>query len=120
MARIDSFGDEVERFTRFDPLTGLKLEDSTRQCQVSSPAETQFGSCRSAEVNCLGGKSRLHHPLDVSLDEDHRRVRHPNAALVLGLFRRGVVSCALVWLAAVQSRKTRFRRAAVPAAVQTA
>ena len=53
-------------------------------------------------------ESRLHHPLDVSLDEDRSRVRHPNAALVLGMFRRGVVSCAQAWLAAVQTRQTRF------------
>jgi hypothetical protein len=53
-------------------------------------------------------ESRLHHPLDVSLEEDRSRVRHPNAALVLGMFRRVVVSCAQVWLAAVQTRQTRF------------
>jgi hypothetical protein len=32
-------------------------------------------------------ESRLHHALDVSLDEDRSRVRHANAALVLGMFR---------------------------------
>ena len=53
-------------------------------------------------------ESRLHHPLDVSLEEDRSRVRHPNAALVLGMFRRVVVSCAQGWLAAVQTRQTRF------------
>ena len=53
-------------------------------------------------------ESRLHHPLDVSLEEDRSRVRHPNAALVMGMFRRVVVSCAWVWLAAVQTRQTRF------------
>jgi hypothetical protein len=53
-------------------------------------------------------ESRLHHPLDVSLEEDRSRVRNPNAALVLGMFRRVVVSCALEWLAAVQTRQTRF------------
>ena len=53
-------------------------------------------------------ESRLHHPLDVSLDEDRSRVRNANAALVLGMFRRVVVSCAQAWLAAVQTRQTRF------------
>ncbi len=53
-------------------------------------------------------ESRLHHPLDVSLGEDQSRVRQPNAALVLGMFRRVVVSCALAWLAAVQTIKTRY------------
>ena len=53
-------------------------------------------------------ESRLHPPLDVSLEEDRSRVRQPNAALVLGRFRRLVVSLALAWLAAVQTRQTRF------------
>jgi hypothetical protein len=53
-------------------------------------------------------ESRLHHPVDVSLGEDRSRVRHPNAALVLGMFRRVMVSCALAWLAAMQTTKTRY------------
>jgi len=53
-------------------------------------------------------ESRLPHPLDVSLDEDRSRVRNANAALVLGMFRRVVVSCAQAWLAAVQTRQTRY------------
>ena len=32
-------------------------------------------------------ESRLHQALDVSLDEDRSRVRHANAARVLGMFR---------------------------------
>ena len=43
-------------------------------------------------------ESRLHHALDVTLAEDHSRVRNPNAALVLSLFRRVVVSFAQAWL----------------------
>ena len=53
-------------------------------------------------------ESRLHHALDVSLDEDRSRVRHANAALVLGLFRRLVVSVAQTAIAQVQSSKTRW------------
>lgn len=45
----------------------------------------------------------LHHALDVTLHEDHSRVRHPKAAFVLSLFRRVVVSFAQVWVA--QCRK---------------
>jgi len=44
----------------------------------------------------------------VSLEEDQSRVRQPNAALVLGMFRRVVVSWAQAWLAAGQTRQTRF------------
>ena len=43
-------------------------------------------------------ESRLHHALDVTLSEDRSRVRNPNAALVLCLFRRVVVSFAQAWL----------------------
>jgi hypothetical protein len=64
----------------------------------------------------------LHLALDVSLHEDHSRVRHAQAAFVLSLFRRMVVSFAQVWVAQcrklnpksrVTTRKfqQRFRRA---------
>jgi predicted transposase YbfD/YdcC len=41
-------------------------------------------------------ESRLHHALDVTLHEDHSRVRRPQAAFALSLFRRLVVSFAQV------------------------
>ncbi len=53
-------------------------------------------------------ESRLHHALDVSLDEDRSRVRNPNAALVLGMFRRLVVSVAQTAIKEVQTNKTRW------------
>jgi len=53
-------------------------------------------------------ESRLHHALDVSLDEDRSRVRNPNAALVLGMFRRLVVSVAQAALQKVQTKKSRW------------
>ena len=43
-------------------------------------------------------ESRLHHALDVTLGEDHSRVRNSKAAFALSLFRRVVVSFAQVWL----------------------
>jgi predicted transposase YbfD/YdcC len=43
-------------------------------------------------------ESRLHHVLDVTLAEDHSRVRNPQAAFALSLFRRVVVSFAQAWL----------------------
>jgi hypothetical protein len=39
-------------------------------------------------------ESRLHHCLDITLQEDLSRVRTPNAALVLGMLRRVVLSLA--------------------------
>lgn len=53
-------------------------------------------------------ESRLHHALDISLDEDRSRVRQPNAALVLGMMRRLVVSVAQTAIAQVQTHKTRW------------
>ena len=53
-------------------------------------------------------ESRLHHALDVSLDEDRSRVRNANAALVLGMFRRLTVSVAQAAIAQVHTPKTRW------------
>ncbi len=53
-------------------------------------------------------KEALAYPLDGSLEEDCRRVRNASAALVLGMFRRVMVSGAQVWLAAGQTPKTRY------------
>jgi hypothetical protein len=53
-------------------------------------------------------ESRLHHALDISLDEDRSRVRQPNAALVLGMMRRLVVSVAQRAIQQVQTLKTRW------------
>ena len=53
-------------------------------------------------------ESRLHHALDVSLDEDRSRVRNANAALVLGMFRRLLVSVAQAAIAKIQTQKTRW------------
>jgi len=44
-----------------------------------------------------GIESKLHYRLDNVLDEDHSRVRNPNAALILGIIRRVVVSVAIAW-----------------------
>ena len=53
-------------------------------------------------------ESRLHQALDLSLDEDRSRVRQANAALVLGMFRRLVVSVAQTAIAQAQTPKTRW------------
>ena len=54
-------------------------------------------------------ESRLHHALDVTLREDHSRVRHPRAAFALSLFRRVVVSFAQVWLEECRKNNPRSR-----------
>jgi hypothetical protein len=53
-------------------------------------------------------ESRWHHALDVSLDEDRSRVRNANAALVLGMFRRLVVSVAQAAITQAQTPRTRW------------
>ena len=64
-------------------------------------------------------ESRLHHALDVSLDEDRSRVRQPNAALVLGLFRRLVVSkCGTGGHRTGADQKDALGRAPLPAALR--
>jgi hypothetical protein len=55
-------------------------------------------------------ESRLHHCLDVTMQEDLSRVRTPNAALVLGMVRRVVLSLsnAAVDQARQDNPKTKF------------
>lgn len=50
-------------------------------------------------------ESKLHHALDVSLNVDRSRVRHPKAALVPGLFQRLVISVANAATVQVQTKK---------------
>ena len=52
-------------------------------------------------------ESRLHHSLDVTMNEDQSRIRHRNAALVLALFRRATISLALEWLETARTVKPR-------------
>jgi hypothetical protein len=54
-------------------------------------------------------ESRLHHALDVTLGEDHSRVRNSKAAFALSLFRRVVVSFAQVWLEECRKLNPRSR-----------
>jgi hypothetical protein len=60
-------------------------------------------------IRCILIESRLHHTLDVTLREDHSRVRHPRAAFALSLFRRVVVSFAQVWLEECRKNNPRSR-----------
>ena len=55
-------------------------------------------------------ESRLHHCLDMTMEEDLSRVRTPNSALVLGMIRRVVLSLsnAAVDVARQTHPKTKF------------
>ena len=52
-------------------------------------------------------ESRLHHCLDITMQEDLSRVRNPNAALVLGMLRRVVLSLSNA--AVDKARKTNLK-----------
>lgn len=52
-------------------------------------------------------EGRFHQRLDATLDEDRSRVRTPNAAHALGLFRRLVVSVGHQWIERAQKKNSR-------------
>lgn len=62
----------------------------TRTWLVTSCAPGQMNEAQwlGREQGRWGIETRNHYPLDVTHREDESRVRHPNAASVLGLFRR--------------------------------
>ena len=57
-----------------------------------TPEQLQARDLLRLKRNYWAIESRLHHCLDISLQEDLSRVRTPNAALVLGVVRRVVLS----------------------------
>lgn len=63
-------------------------------------------------------ESRLHHALDISQDADRSRVRQPQAALVLGMFRRLVVSVAQSAITRVADLENALDRAALAATLR--
>jgi len=62
----------------------------TRTWLVGSRARAQMSEAQwlGREQGRWGIETRTHYPLDVTHREDESRVRQPNAATVLGLFRR--------------------------------
>lgn len=53
-----------------------------------APAQLTAAQWLTVEQQRWGIENRTHHPLDVTQREDESRVRQPNAAVVLGIFRR--------------------------------
>lgn len=85
MARIDR---------RIGAKGGLKrnwLISSQDQRQLSAQAWLQL------EQQRWGIENRTHYTLDVTHREDESRVRHPNAVVVLGIFRRLSNSFKQLW-----------------------
>jgi predicted transposase YbfD/YdcC len=66
---------------------------------VASRSQTQLDEKQwlDLEQQRWGIENRTHHTLDVTHREDESRVRHPNAASVLGIFRRLSNTLKQVW-----------------------
>ena len=77
------------QIARIDRQIGARGQ-LTHTWMVTSRAPAQMSEVQwlDQEQDRWGIEIRTHHPLDVSHREDESRVRHPNAASVLGLFRR--------------------------------
>ena len=77
------------QIARVDRQIGAKGQ-LTRTWLVTSlgPAQLSPPQWLDREQGRWGIEIRNHYPLDVTHREDESRVRHPNAASVLGLFRR--------------------------------
>ena len=72
-------------------LTRTWLAASLAEGQLSDSAWLRL------EQQRWGTENRTHHTLDVTHREDDSRVRHPNAASVLGIFRRSSNAFEQVW-----------------------
>jgi hypothetical protein len=66
---------------------------------MASRAQGQLSEAQwlNLEQGRWGIENRNHHTLDVTHREDESRVRHPNAASVLGIFRRLSNAFKQVW-----------------------
>jgi hypothetical protein len=77
------------QIARVDRRIGAKGK-LTSTWLVTSRAQSQLSDAQwlALEQQRWGIEARTHHPLEVTHREDESRVRHPNAASVLGIFRR--------------------------------
>ena len=82
----------------------------------AAPARWPARSLLRGRRDYWGIESRFHQRLDATLDEDRSRMRTPNAAHALGLFRRLVVSVAHGWIerARQQNRRASLRTLVTP------
>ena len=87
LARVD------RRIGARRPLTRTWLVTSRAAAQLSEPQWLD------REQGRWGIETRNHHTLDVTHREDESRVRQPNAATVLGTFRRLSNALKQVWAA---------------------
>ena len=71
------------------------------------PQQASSNDLKKIKRDYWGIESKLHYRLDNVLDEDRSRVRNPNAALILGMMRRVVVSFAIPWSEEKQKKNKR-------------
>jgi predicted transposase YbfD/YdcC len=78
---------------------------------VSSRSARQLSEAQwlSSEQGRWGIENRTHHTLDVTHREDESRVRHPNAASILGIFRRLSNALKQVWASGRPKREATGR-----------
>lgn len=77
------------QLARIDRRIGAKGKlNRTWEVTSRSPAQQNADQWLAVDQQHWGIENRTHHTLDVTHREDESRVRHPNAASVLGIFRR--------------------------------
>jgi hypothetical protein len=87
---------------------GKKRESSPLLLLTSAPPDRwNARALLKARRDYWGIESTFHQRLDATLDEDRSRVRTPNAAHALGLFRRLIVSVGHGWLERAQKKNSR-------------
>jgi predicted transposase YbfD/YdcC len=86
------------QIARVDRRIGAKGK-LTQTWLVTSRPPRQLSEAQwlSLEQGRWGIENRNHHTLDVTHREDESRVRHPNAASILGIFRRLSNALKQVW-----------------------
>jgi predicted transposase YbfD/YdcC len=86
------------QIARVDRRIGAKGKRTSTWLVTSRP-QSQLSDAQWLELEQQrwGIEDRTHHPLDVTHREDESRVRHPNAASVLGIFRRLSNAFKQVW-----------------------
>jgi hypothetical protein len=104
------FAAQVARWTSSTVTKGKTTREEllliTDLCARDLPAD-KWLDCIRAYWSIETG---LHARLDVSAEEDRSRVRTPNNALVLAMFRRVVVSLGIGWIRTHQTKRQKTLR----------
>jgi len=105
---------QVASVTRIVIRKDKKSKETVRLITSLSASKASGKDLKEIKRDYWGIESKLHYRLDNVLDEDRSRVRNPNAALVLGMFRRVVVSFAIPWSKEKKKTNKRISTRSVP------